>query len=63
MNRFTVFWNGDALGELAQIWMESEQRDAITAAVQSIDTLLVADPWSKSKALSEGLRKLEVAPL
>ena len=43
--------------------MESESRNAVTAAVRKIDETLAQDPKTKGKELAEGLRKLEEPPL
>jgi len=41
---FTVVWLLDALDQLAERWMASSQRDAITAATSTIDAVLGTNP-------------------
>jgi len=36
MNRFTVTWWDDALEELAQLWIDGDDRDALSAAMLQI---------------------------
>ena len=43
--------------------MESESRNAVTAAVKKIDETPAQDLTTKGKKLAEGLRKLEEPPL
>ena len=45
--RFTVTWHPDARDDLARCWIESSNRNAITAATQRIDLQLANDPQSK----------------
>ena len=63
MSRFAVVWWDDALHDLARLWMDSSDRDAINAATMSIDTELSRSPSSKGCEVSEGLRRVDVAPL
>jgi hypothetical protein len=56
MNRFTVVWVKDVLDELAEIWMSSNEREAVTLATQEIDHSLSTDPGSKGGELKEGIR-------
>ena len=63
MSRHTVVWLQDAQAELAQIWLDSVEREAVTQATSRIDSVLAVDPQSKGQPLAEGLRKLRIAPL
>jgi len=63
MNRFTVTWWDDALEELAQLWIDGDDRDALSAATLQIDSELSRDPHLKGEGLSEGLRRIDVGPL
>jgi hypothetical protein len=63
MNPFTVVWEQDALNATAQLWIESSNRAAITAACTALDKLLSKDPLMQGKPLHEELRKIEVAQL
>ena len=63
MNRFTVGWRDEALQELAEVWLATNKRNAITAAAHDIDALLSRNPFEIGTKLSEGLCRLDVAPL
>ncbi len=41
---FTVNWSPAALAELADLWVENEDRRAITQATDELDRLLRDDP-------------------
>jgi hypothetical protein len=59
---YTVVWLPSALGQLARIWTETHDRQAITAAADFIDVLLRRDPQSKSSGGPDA-RVVVVAPL
>jgi plasmid stabilization system protein ParE len=63
MKRYTVTWLESARAHLAQIWVDASDRQAVTAAANTIDTDLARDPGNKGTAVSEGLRSLYVPPL
>ena len=63
MTRFTVTWLEDAQNELAELWLEANDRSAITSATHAIDRELAEDAASKGEDVSEGLRSLTVPPL
>jgi hypothetical protein len=44
MIRYTVVWHNLALDELAEIWMASLEREAVTQAAHQIDQQLADDP-------------------
>jgi hypothetical protein len=56
MTRYTVVWLESALGELADEWMNSPDRNAVNAAVNAIDKELAVDAAIKGVALSEEMR-------
>ncbi len=62
MSSYSVVWTMDAREELARIWMESEKRAAITAAVHRIDNRLASQP-TEGRELREGLFKIVDAPI
>jgi hypothetical protein len=62
MTRYTVVWHGSAQAELADLWIGSRDRNAVTAAAHFIDVELSLDAAAKGVELSEGLRAL-FAPL
>ena len=61
--RYTVDWEADAEDALASAWLQSGFSPAVTAAQARIDRLLAADPHGNGVHLSEGLYRIEVAPL
>jgi plasmid stabilization system protein ParE len=63
MSRYTVVWSKEASDQLTMIWLDAEERPAVTAAANAIDAQLTNDPQTKGTDLSEGLRVLEVPPL
>ena len=63
MARYTVLWHSDATNELAELWVESLDRQALTAATNAIDRELGDGSTSKGTELSEGLRALFEPPL
>ncbi len=63
MNRFRVEWEVQADDQLAEIWTDSADRQAITKSAHEIDRILERDPENAGIEISEGLRKLKVGPL
>jgi hypothetical protein len=63
MTRYTVVWVESALDELAEIWMDASDRNAVTVAAQTIDAELGHDASAKGSEISEGLRSLTAPPL
>ncbi len=63
MIRYTVVWLQSAQDELAQLWLDAPDRNAVTAAAHAIDQELGKDAPLKGSELSEGLRALPVPPL
>ncbi len=63
MIRYTVTWLKDAENQLAQIWVDATDKQAVTDAANAIDVLLSTDAHDKGKEASEGLRGLHVPPL
>ncbi len=61
--RYTVLWSPEAEDQLAEIWLEAADRNAVTAVQATIDEELATDPESKGKEASEGLRRFKVEPL
>jgi hypothetical protein len=62
---FQVVWLQTALNELAAAWMSADSalRKAITAATQTIDRALEADPHNQGESRSPGQRFLFQPPL
>jgi len=63
MTRYTVVWLERSQSQLADIWVNSPDRLAITAAAARIDSELMYDPLTKGSDDAEGLRRLRVPPL
>ena len=61
--RFTVVWEPEAYNDLADLWLNSVDRDRIVFLAESIDLELTVDPFWKSAELGEGLRALNLPPL
>ena len=56
MIRYTVVWNPSALDELAEIWMATPDRNAVSFATNEIDRELGIDATERGDELHEGLR-------
>ncbi len=63
MIRYTVVWHREGRDELAEIWTDAQDCNAVTAAADLIDQQLADDAAKKGTELSEGLRALFVPPL
>lgn len=60
---YTVLMTPDAEQELADIWLQATDRDAVTRASNTIDRLLAIDPLNEGESRSRGRRILFVPPL
>jgi hypothetical protein len=63
MTRYTVTWWPEAEAELANLWLSSADRKAISDASNQIDRLLAIDPDTVGEAAGDRLRILEIPPL
>ena len=63
MTRYTVVWLKSVQNDVTTIWLESSDRNAITAACTEIDLELATDADAKGNELSEGLRVFDSGPL
>jgi hypothetical protein len=61
--KYTVTWTGSADQELADLWIRSSDRNAISLAAFEIDRILRIDAHLKGNEVSEGLRAINLAPL
>jgi hypothetical protein len=62
--KYTVRWTRKArLQQLAQIWLDAPDRNAVTAAANEVDRLLAANPCDMGESRAGGLRVLIVEPL
>jgi hypothetical protein len=63
MTRYTVVWHGSAQGELAELWINARDRNAVTLAAHVIDVELSQDASTKGVEVTEGLRAFFAPPL
>ncbi len=63
MIRYTVTWHKVAEDELAEIWLQSPTRSAVTAAVDKIDRELAVDAHLKGTFLVLDIFELLQFPL
>jgi hypothetical protein len=63
MNPFFVDWGVDDLEDLADIWLNSPDRNGVTRAQNRIDDLLETNPLGVGEHVGEGLRKIHYPPL
>jgi len=61
--KFNVVWTPAAEDDLAGVWTEARDRDAVTSAAHTIDRLLSQDPDSIGEICFDTVRSLSVAPL
>ena len=60
---FQVFWDSDAEDELATIWIDADDRNAITTAAHRIDSVLRVNPENAGESRDEQRRILIEPPL
>jgi len=63
MNSYHVTWVHYARSLLAAAWLSASDRNAVTRAQAAIDKALATDPKMFGRELSEGLWKIDIAPL
>ena len=63
MVRYTVLWRKGLDDELATLWFNSPDRQAITTAADRIDSELLIDAHLKGDVLQEGIKSLTCEPL
>lgn len=61
--KYTVIWVPTAEQELAALWMDAANREAVTRASHTIDYLLGRDPLGEGEPRPGGGRVLLVPPL
>jgi hypothetical protein len=61
--KYTVTWKPDAERELAALWNNAADRQAVTDAANAIDKLLQTDPADVGESRSRGTRITFVPPL
>jgi hypothetical protein len=63
MTRYTLVWHASAQDELAQLWINARDRNAVTTAAHVIDVELSQDAATKGVEVGEGLRAFFAPPL
>lgn len=63
MTRYTVAWYADAQDQLASIWIDAPDRNAVSSAADSLDRELATDPERKGRPVGDRLRVLHEPPL
>ena len=61
--RYTIVWSVDAEADLARLWLEAADRNALAVAANAIDRRLSHTPEQKGVDLAEGLRSIDEPPL
>jgi hypothetical protein len=60
---YTVIWKESAEEMLAEIWMAATDRQAVTEAANTIDSLLKQDPKQQGESRGDRFRIMLVSPL
>ena len=60
---YTVVWKPAAEEELARLWTEAVDRDAITTAANEIDQWLRSNPHDQGESRSGAVRVMFIHPL
>ena len=61
--RYAVIWSVDAEADLARLWLEDADRNALAVAANELDRQLSHAPEQKGVHLAEGLRTIDQPPL
>ncbi len=61
--KYTVFWTPSAERNLAELWLQSPDREVIRSAADTLDSLLRVDAHRRGESRYESLRVLLAAPL
>lgn len=61
--KFTVVWKPSAETKLAEIWTDATDRQAVSSAANSIDSLLGVSPHEVGESRESNTRILTVPPL
>ena len=61
--KFSVLWTPAAERDLADIWLNAPDREAIRSAADTLDSLLRLDAHLRGESRHESLRILLAAPL
>lgn len=63
MTRYTVVWHVDAQAQLAKLWLDATDRQAVTQAADAVDVILALDAPTKGIAVEGDLQELILPPL
>jgi hypothetical protein len=63
MTKYTVTWVKSAQNELATIWTQATDKQAVADAADAIDRELSTDAPTKGQPATGGLRSFEIDPL
>jgi hypothetical protein len=63
MTPYRVIWEADAESLLADLWLDSVDRNSITSMQAQVDRLLARDLFQHGRLLSEGLYRIHVGCL
>ena len=61
--KYTVVWTPDAREQLAEIWLEASDRDAVTLAATKIEQSLKHDPLNTGESRVVNIRIVIEQPL
>jgi plasmid stabilization system protein ParE len=61
--KFTVLWTPTAERDLAELWEQSADREAVRSAADTLDSLLREDAHLRGESRYDSLRILLAAPL
>jgi len=61
--KFEVIWIPSAVQELAAIWLQASDRQAVTTAAHAIEKRLESDPENDGESRPKGRRILHSKPL
>ena len=61
--KYTVVWMPSALNDLARLWNNAPDRHAVAAASDTIDAIVMNDPYAHSESREGDSRIMIVPPL
>jgi hypothetical protein len=61
--KYTVVWLPDVMNELARLWLDATDREAVSLATARIDGLLAAAPHDYGESRQHPMRVLLCHPL
>jgi plasmid stabilization system protein ParE len=63
MSAYHVELTPEAENDLAEIWLDADDRKAVTDAETTIHSLLCSDPMVRGTLVAEGLYRIAAGPL